>query len=169
MPIQTYMTYSEVRAVIGAASKELTDAQLGLDIYDDVLQQELAIISGVLAPDTETRTLEEHYTYLKNLASPTSNQVLLRSYIRTFAIYTVAASVVDTASLLFPKTISDGKALVTRFSPELTFEEVQRRVYSKQADLKQKIRELLGITITDRTYVTGVAPQIDVVTGVEYE
>jgi len=103
------------------------------------------------------------------VAQPTANQSLLLSYIRTFATYTVAANVSGSISLLAPKTISDGKALTTRFSSERTFEAVVADVNYRKSDLKRKIQDLFGTTLADKSYLGVVAPAIDVVTNAAYE
>jgi len=169
MDINTYASYDEIRAALGVSSLELKDDQLSLDIYGDFLYQELASVSGILTPDTISRNLAGQYTYLASLAVLTDNQTLLMSYIRSLAIYTVAANVVDSISLLVPKTISDGKALLTRFSSERTFESVREDINSRKYDLKRKIKDLLGVTVTEKVFVGVVAPLIDVVTNAEYE
>ena len=103
------------------------------------------------------------------VAQPTTNQSLLLSYIKTFATYTVAANVAGTVSLLAPKSISDGKASMTRFSSERTFEAVVADAYYRKSDLKRKIQELFGTEQADKSYLGTVVPAIDVVTGVAYE
>ena len=169
MLITTYVSYAEVRAAIGIATQELSDTQLGLDMYGEFLYQELSSISGTLAPDVIERDLAGQYTYLKALEAPTENQELLKSYIRLFALYVVAMNVADTLSLIAPKTISDGKSLATSFSSEKTFESVRELVIARKYDQKRKIKELLGLTITDKVYVSAVAPAIDVITDAAYE
>jgi hypothetical protein len=167
--IETFVEFAEVRAALGISTHELTDTQIGLDMYGELLFQELSAVEGTLAPDTVSRNLIAQYAYLKALSSPTANQTLLKSYIRLFALYVVAAAIGDTVPLLAPKTISDGKALMTRFSPERTFELVRQEVIQKKYDLRRKIKTLFGITITDKVYLGVVAPAIDVVTDAVYE
>jgi hypothetical protein len=169
MHINTYFKFDEVRATLGISAKELPDTVLELDMYGEFLFQELMAIEGALDPDTTERNLIEHYDYIKALASPTDAQALLKSYIRMFALYTVAANVADTISLMAPKTISDGKALITRFSSEKTFDAVRQEVLGRKYDLKVKIKTLLGITITDKTYLGVIPPAIDVITDEAYE
>ncbi|MGW8181812.1 MAG: hypothetical protein ACWGQW_24040, partial [bacterium] len=168
MDVNTYAKYAEIRAVLGISAQELPDTQLSLDVYNEFLLQELSLISGTLYPDTVERDLAGQYDYLKSQSSLTANQQLLKSYIRSFAIYTVAALVVGTAPLLVPKTISDGKALLTRFSAESTFMTVQKEVIERKFDLKRKIQDLLGVTVTDKTYVRVVAPDTDIITNEAY-
>lgn len=169
MQINTFAKYDEIRAVLGVAKQELPDEQLALGLYGEELFQELSVISGVFAPDTEVRDLAGHYSYLKSLDTLTADQQLLLSYIRTFAIYVVATCILDNISLLAPKTISDGKALMTRFSSEATFKYVQDKVLQKKYSVKRKIQDFMGITVTDKTYISVITPAIDIVTNEPYE
>jgi hypothetical protein len=167
--IYTYTTGDEIRAALGVSSLELKDSQLELNIYGELLFQEMSAVTGVLAPDTVTRDLAGHYSYISGLVTKTTNQNLMLSYIRTFSTYVVASKVASTISLLAPKTISDGKALMTRFSSERTFEAVIEGAYSQMFDLKRKIQELLGVAPEDKVYLGVVVPAIDVVTDLAYE
>ncbi len=109
MSITTYTTFDEVRAALGLDDEELTDSTLGLQIYDDQLNMDFASFSG----DIPTKFQEVSAETTK-----TNQQKLFISAVRLFATYSVARQVGTALPMLAPKEISDGKALVTRFTSD---------------------------------------------------
>lgn len=166
MSVTDYTSYDSVRAVLGVTDLELPDVTLGLPLFSHKLDKALSSVSGVYAPDTEERTLAGHYTYINGLEAPTDDQALLFGLIAVYSTYLVGAAAGGSLSMLAPKTISDGKALRTRFSAESTFQDTMRSVYNELQSTKQAILEYLDEDFTSGlTYVGRVEPDEDLVTN----
>jgi hypothetical protein len=151
MPITTYTTYGDVRAALGVSEMELTDTELELAMYENALElamDEVTLDSGL--------TLQAAFA----AATPTSRIKRLTQLYATYAVAEVAANAL---SMLAPKTISDSKTSLSRFSSEATFKSVITSISRLKASYKQMLEET---TVASQTLLTVVKPAIDKVTGV---
>jgi len=166
MDITNYLSYDEVRVTCGLSSDELPDTELEMEIYGNVLSLAL---SGVDLTDEapgpgplSTRFLEIKTT---TISSRTALEQELYDLTRIFSIYTVALEVVVSLSMKAPKTISDSKATLTRFSPESGYKDVIARIESVLEDALSRIKNIVETTV-DPLPLMGVAvPATDKVTG----
>ena len=165
MAILDYTTYDDVRAVLGVSIDELPNSVVSLKVYENALLLALTEKSGVVDPDTVDRDLAEHYTYLKALPSPTSDDLRNIALIEEYATYLVAATLCGALSMFAPKTQADGKATLTRFSSEDTYKRVCAAINSKLGGIVGTINDLLGISVTSADSLVAVTPDINQVTG----
>lgn len=152
--------YAEIRAVCGLSKEELTDATLALSVYRHKLGLSLNEISGIYTPETTAQTLQEIYE------RPLATTDPLYAAIQLFSIYTISDVVMESVGLSSYKTRSDGKATLTRFSPESTFKDARQGVIDGLNLAKLKIDELLGVSASTFETVRVVPPATDLVTGV---
>jgi len=165
MAITDYTTYDDIRAVLGVEDDELTDATIGLSIYENTLSLALTATSGVLSPSTETRNLAEQHEYISNLVSPTDDETKMLLTIVNYACCVVAAALSSSLPMLAPKIQSDGKSTLTRFASEETYKSAQRGVWEMIAKIKGDFIELFGGTVEVSTPLSVVTPDEDLVTG----
>lgn len=127
---------------------ELTDTQLALDLYDNVLY--LALISVDIPDDApgpgplDTRFAEINAI---DLGSRTILEQKLFVLTRAFSTYVVAHEVGKSLPLLAAKSISDSKASVTRFSDASTYESVMSAILNSVKSYRDAI-----VGINDTTY-----------------
>lgn len=157
--ILTYIdSYDEIRAITGLNQKELPDTTLALASFRDSLGLELAAVSGIYEGSPDEETLQEIFDRLA-----TTDPMF--SAIRLFSIYAVADKVMESVGLRAYRTIADGKATLTRFSPESTYRDTKGSILDGLDKSRRKIAELLGITVSEVEFLTVVEPDIDLVTG----
>lgn len=107
MLLTEYTSPDEVRAVLGADSREIPDSLLALDLYVSSLRIELRSIADALPADFDTvKGIDE--------GTRTALQQTFWEGVKAFAPYAVAVQLASTLPLGIPKTITDGKASVTR-------------------------------------------------------
>ena len=150
--------YSNIRTLCGLNEEELTDTELSLTIYKDYLALALNETSGIYSPSLVEQTLDEMFDTL-NETDP------MRSAIGLFSIYTVADCVMGSIGLRAYKTMADGKATLTRFSAESSYQESRKHVQDMLRRYLSAIKEMLEVDIEDVPEITAVAPTIDPVTG----
>lgn len=109
MLLTDYTTYNEVRAVLGVDLDELSDNTLALEVYLRSLELELQGIAAALPADFATVKVVAE-------ASRTASQQAFYAAVKLFAPYAVAVQLSSGLSLFAPKTVTDGKAVVTRDS-----------------------------------------------------
>lgn len=166
MDILSYTTYDEIRQVVGLSVMELTDAELGAEMYANSLQLRLR---GITLPDTDPGPgpLDSRFLDIKqiNEASRTAPQQELYNLTRLFSTYAVAYEVSISLGLRTPKTESDGKRTLTRFSPEAAFMDTARNILRMLDSLKQQIELFADPVAVTLPLLTVIPPAIDVVTG----
>lgn len=111
MALTQYCSASEVRATVGANELELPDPVLALPIYEIGLLRELSKVSESL-PATFSAINE------KPEASRTDAEKALFAATRLFSNFVVSRQVGVSLAARLPKSVSDGKAAVSRFSGE---------------------------------------------------
>ena len=165
--ITDYTTYDDIRAILGASLDEIPDSVISLRSNENALKIALLSITGQLSYDTEERTLEDYYEYIKSLSTPTVEQQKLAMLIENYAAYIVADVLAGSISTLLPKVQADGKSNLTRFSDQSTFISVQIRIKDSLGAILAAINSLFGVsTDISASFVKSIAPAVDKVTGI---
>lgn len=164
MLITDYTTYQDVRAALGVTVDELPDSMLGLELYSTGLQIELEDVSP---------SLEQTYNDIADMdegdRSPNEQKVYLSA--RQFASYAVAVQLLPALPLIAVKTVTDGKAGVSRDSAapfKVVIAECRAKYAQTRASLEAKLLALVGSPATDAVvppYMSVVSPSTDPVTG----
>jgi len=167
MAIVDYTSYDEVRTTCGVSEKELPDAELALEIYDNVLGLALAEVT-LPTEEPGPGPLDTRYIAIKAIpvGTRTAIQQKLYNLTRMFATYTVAFEVATSLSLKAPKSIGDGKATLVRFSPEATFQDVIEAITKKLDEVRYRIENINASAVVSLPLMAAVKPAIDPVTGV---
>ena len=163
--ITQYVTYDDVRAVLGVVDYELPDSVLSGPVFNYNLELKLSEVSGKL--DGFTGTLAEHFVNLKAVSPRTTEQEKLYNLIGLYAVYVVASQAADSLSMFAKKTESDGKAVNTRFSSEATFKDVKAKMESLASSVLGLINDVLGNANSSNitTMLKVVVPSVDKVTN----
>lgn len=167
MNITDYTSYNEIRATTGLSSDEVPDTELAMEIYANTL--ELALNDVDLTDDAPgPGPLTTRFITIAAIAegSRTTLEQQLYNLTRLFSTYSVALEVVVSLSMKAPKTQTDSKASLVRFSPESAYKDVIARIERLVGDIKTKIEDIGESTTTvDIPLLTVVEPATDVVTG----
>lgn len=162
--IVDYITYDEVRTTAGLSTDELPDSLLALPIYASALELELD--SVVLTSDPPgPGPLKTRYLQLEGLPSLTPDEQRLYNLTRMFCAYAVAVEVTTSLSMRAPRTLSDSKATLTRFSPESAYRDVIEALKLRLQSLKTSISAFGGGSSTNYTLIYAVKPSYDPITG----
>ncbi len=166
--ITDYISYAEVRTTVGLSEDELPDETLALEIYANSL--ELAF-GGVTLSDNPPGpgTVVSVFATVVAISPSDSRTVLqqaLYNLTKLFAAYQVSLEVATSLSMRAPKTLSDSKVTIGRFSPQDTWKDVIDALTLKLADIKDRLEDLGE---EDTTTTTGmlhvVTPSYDPITG----
>lgn len=126
-----YLEYEEVRTALGCTDEELTDDTLDLNLNLYGLRVELSQISSSLITD--------YATVLGTQPSArTSEETQFYEATRVFSVYAVASGLSVGLQNRAPKTITDGKASITRFG-----EAGEKSVSQKCKESYERFKELL--------------------------
>lgn len=156
LDIGDYTSYDEVRATVGLSSDELPDSTLALEIYANALELELDSVTMNAGVPLKTM--------FTSLTTSAADQYIY-NLTRMFATYAVAIEVATSLSMRAPKTISDSKVSITRFSPEATWQDVIEALSLKFKSMKTRL-EAIGATATAvPDYIFRIVPDYDPVTG----
>ncbi len=159
-----YAAYESIRAALGVPVKELPDTVLDVDLYAFFVQTEVDSIDSGLRTDFES---------INAIApsSRTETQQGLWDAVRVFSAYAASVKCIDSLPQFSPKTITDGKAAVTRYSDspyKFTAIEVRKSYLAAKKILKDLYEEFIGGDASGSTLlpVMGVGvPSYDPVTG----
>lgn len=167
MNIIDYTSYAEIRTVCGVSAKELSDDELALELYNNVLDLALAEITLPDDVDPGPGPLSVRYAAIKitPLSGRTIKQQKLYNLTRMFATYTVAHEVATSLSMKAPKAIGDGKASLVRFAPEATFQDVIEAISRKLDEVRYRIENINATAVVSQTLFTAVKRETDPVTG----
>lgn len=110
MSVNTYTTYSEIRAALGVAVLELPDEVLAQQNFETQLQLDLEDISANLM------TMYDTVSAIAEL-SRTVDQKSFFAICRLFSTYSVAQQLIATHRMFGLKRTTDGKAEGERFDP----------------------------------------------------
>jgi hypothetical protein len=126
MPLSIYCDPAEVRAALGVNHLELSDETVSLPVYEIGLVRELNKVSTAASAPV---TLAASFSLIRDKvqASRTEAEQALFESVRLFSVYQVASMVGVSLANFAPKSVSDGKASVTRNSGE-TFEAVTANI-----------------------------------------
>jgi hypothetical protein len=161
MPITDYVTYDEIRAVLGVSDEELEDLTLGLPIYEKILSFEL----GDISPN-----LESLYASISASSSPTATESKLLDVVSVFSAYAISKYLLTSIPLFAPKTITDGRAQTDRVTDP--FSTVRDGVNFTYGTLKGRIQTLLlaieGVSSQPaaRVYSSSAGLYVNPVTGI---
>lgn len=161
MPVTLYTTYDEIRAVLGLDSEELTDTELSLEMFENGLS---LAISDIKLPESYTDSLDVVFEALPD-TNRTVEQQRLYDLTRLFATYQVAYDVAVSLPGRMMKSISDGKSVRTRFSPESVYQSIVKRIQEKLAMAKVALQNIGSATVTGFDYFYAVPPGVDRVTN----
>ena len=165
MQITDYMTYQEVRTVCGLSSDELSDTELAAPIYVNSLSLAMA---SVELPDEEPGPgpLKTRFDAIKLIeeASRTAAQQKLYDLARIYFVYAVARETCMSLAAKMPKSVSDGKVSITRFSPESVYRDVVQALSDRLNSLKTSIERINESTSFVQSFMKVASPSIDVVT-----
>lgn len=158
LDITDYTSYAEVRSTVGMSEDTLPDSVLALEVYANTL--ELALDSVTIA-EAALNPIKTKFLDLDSTTDSTPYNLT-----RLFSTYTVALEVAVSLSMRAPKTLSDSKVVLTRFSPEATWQDVITAVKEKLGQIKDDL-ESIGATTTKvaNPYINAVKPAYDPVTG----
>lgn len=101
MPITTYTTYEEVRAVLGVSSTELTDATLALSIYDT---------GATLALEDIHENLPTDFATVSALLSKTAQEKRFVDLVKLYVPYQIAKQLLVSLPLFSVQRLTDGRA-----------------------------------------------------------
>lgn len=163
MPITTFTSYDEIRAVLGVSSDELEDTTLALGVYSHSLLADLEGIDSALPSEFEAVAAIVE-------ASRTAAQQRFYGAVKLFAPYAVAVQLASSLPLFAPKSLTDGKAGMSRDanSPhKLTIQKCQENFDRFRALLDQRYAALSDSDTPTplRPFLAVVTPATDVVTN----
>lgn len=166
MNITDFTSYAEVRQAVGLSIKELTDVDLSAEMYANSLQIYLA---KVTLPDEapgpgplETRFAE---IVLITEGTRTAKEQELYNLTRLYATYAVAHEAAMSLSTRTPKTISDGKHTLVRFSPESVYQTTLENIKKRLEDLKLQLETIAVSSTYLIPALTAIKPAVNVVTN----
>lgn len=164
MDITDYTSYAEVRTTVGLSIDELSDATLASEIYANALELSMSEVSlSSSAPGTGL--LPERFAAIAALTTRTADEQKLYNLTRLFCTYAVAYEVATSLGMRTPKSESDGKRTLVRFSPESTYKDTIDMIREKLEDFRSRLEKLGTALITSMPYMTVVSQGTDPITG----
>lgn len=107
MNIENYTSYLSIRAALGVSEFELTDSVLADKLFAVYLNQELLGISSTIVTDYDT---------VNGIASKSVAEQNFHDNFYIFTTYSVANHCLNTLPLFSPKTITEDKSTMSRYS-----------------------------------------------------
>ncbi len=159
MELLDYTTYPEIRSLLGVNDIELPDEILSLDVYASELDLEFDDVSLDLRPRYITVTAIDE-------GSRTDNQDRFIKTVRVFAAYTVAKSLTISLPMFGPKTVTDSKTELSRFSND-PFKATIKTVLAKWELYKN--RSLAALAVVDSRTTSRVALTVMVVSSPSFD
>lgn len=108
MPFADYTSPQEVRSLLGASAKEVTDGVVTTNTYLTMMLEKL---------DEIDPTTSAVYLAARDAEPPTKAQARFVLLVQTFCAYVVAIGLVPAIPNLIAKRITDGKSEVERNNP----------------------------------------------------
>lgn len=166
MLITSYMTYNEVRLTVGMASDELSDTYLA----SPVLANALSLAMSSITPNDNmpsTGTLKARFDIVAAIteASRTVTEQRFYDLCRIYFIYAVANEVCVSLGSKLPKVKADGKASLTRFSPESVYKDTVAAIADRFSSLAAVLTNFGSTETFVPTLMAVVSPDFDPVTG----
>ena len=162
MSVDKYTEFDEIRAVLGVSLKEAPDEVLEGNTIWYTLKLDFLDISASILIDYDT---------VAALPSPNAVELAFKELVTVFASYSVAYRMLDSIPLFSPKSITEGKSNLTRYSDspyKTTAEKVTASYlkFKKRLLLAYELYKTGGVTDTLVIPLMGVAsPDYDPVTG----
>ena len=167
--ITDYTSYAEVRAALGVSEEEVGDGVLGLPMYGSHLATEMTDLADTLSL---TEDIDVTYAAIKIIAEDalTKQQKRVLATTQLFATYAVARHLGTALAMMAPKSIGDGKALMSRFadSPyKSTLSNVETQYEKAKGALGKALANLNSTSaVSINTTFMGISsPSVDQVTG----
>ena len=162
MAITSYTTYDDVRAVLGVTDNELTDATLGLSVYDMNLQTELVDVGPSLPSVFAT----------VDALDPSTQSDIQAAFVtatKLFATYAVAKQLGSALPMFSPKEMTDGKSMMQRFGTNPYQDTLARidKAFNRNLDRLVKAYGAVNAALVDtplRTFMLSGSPSSDRVT-----
>lgn len=166
MELTAFTTYDDIRAMIGVTNKELPDTDLALESYLYGLENELEAVGANLEDDYMAAS-----TAVASGTETTTQKALYRAT-RLFATASVALAVAYSLPMRAQKSITDGKAGISRFS-DSPFKETLNNLLTLAASAKSSLAVQFaastGSTVLSTAgipfFMAVVSPAVDPVTG----
>lgn len=159
LDITDFTSTDEIRSTVGLSSDHLPDDVILLEIYSNVL--ELALDNLDMSDPALTPVKDEFFNWGND-----PDKTDAYNLTRLFATYTVALEVATSLSMRTPKSHSDSKVTLTRFSPENTWRDVIEAIKGKLIDITNNL-ENVGSSDADEqiSMFSSVKPAYDPITG----
>lgn len=163
MNILTYTSYAEVRATLGMNEIEITDEMLALDMYASSLSLDL---------DDASLQIQDKFEEVSAIivTDRTKDEQRFINSTHLFSTYSVAKQLCTSLPMAGPKSISDSKTEVSRFS-DSPYKETIKSIKSGFETYKQRAVSALEAlssgtsTLTRRKVMVVSLPSSDPVTG----
>ena len=136
-----YISYAEVRTILGVSDEEVPDEELALPIWSMLLDDKLAAVSESVATNFDTIKLIPE-------ADRTSTQKKFLATTNLYAAYAVAQELLTALPMFGFKSLTDGKAEQERFD---RWEDVKAGVNKGANAMRVKLR--LALAVVDPNYV----------------
>lgn len=163
MALNDYMTYNDVRAALGVSVEELEDATIGLELYESAVDEDvLSVHSGL--PGIYVGIMETVE------ADRTPQEQRLYKLTRLFATYSAARVVGQSLPMFGPKSISDGKATMSRFA-DSPYKDLLDRLDEQYASTRDRLLNVLDEFLSASTpeiflpVFSAVSSDYDPITG----
>lgn len=161
--LEDYTSQDEIRAAVGSTDEELPDTVLDLPMYIQFLLAELRGIGANLPADfaVVVAIAEE---------SRTTAQQNFYEAVRLFCPWAVAVFILPALPLIAQKSITDGKAAISRFAGE-PWKQTQTDVKAMYERLRTALLAVYGVYLgsvsstSARPYARVSSPATDPVTG----
>jgi hypothetical protein len=153
MALTDYTSFAEVRAVLGVSEDEITDATLGLPIYDFALSETYSDISDLLLPALDASKAVP-------TAARTPAQIKLLRVANLYTAYSLAHTLLTSLPMFSYSRVTDGKAEVQRIDK---WEDLREGVAANLGELKPKLRSALAAV--DSNYLLAAATPTPIMTS----
>lgn len=161
-----YTSYAEVRAILGTNVDELEDATLGLDVYVNALEFELAAAGEKVVSGAD---LVADYVAAAALASPTVAEARLVAAVKLLAPYAVALQMASSLPQFSPKSITGEKVGFIRHadSYKVTLDECFKNFgkYLSNLEAVYGVFKSASVSTSARAYLGVSSPLTDPVAG----
>lgn len=150
----SFTAYGDVRAILGVSAKELPDATLALNIFQKQLLMDFETASEDVVAD---------YLIAAALVSPTAVQTAFVRAFEVAAVYLMSSVCVTGLPSLSLRTITDGKASMSRQAGvpyRETADSLECRVFQYQRALQEAHAAYLGLALAALSPVLSVGSSV---------
>lgn len=163
MDISDYTSYDAIRSVLGVSDDELEDATLALPLYSNGLEDDLYSVSATLLSTYAT-------IGAKTVGTRTDKESSVYRLTQLFATYSVAKQLCTSLPMFGPKSVTDGKAAMSRFSGT-PYQDTAQGISEKYDLYLSRLTDALAAlsssvsTVTTPIYMLAATPDYDPVVG----